>query len=107
MSLRDTLLWHNTCVNENYIFLDYLLSDHGRVVTINRYCVSQRWFHSPDGEHHTILNGSSSKYTIATNRLQINFGNISASDEGIYGCLDDTNDRSYRYICLKVYGKSC
>ena len=95
-------------MNENYIYiLDYLLSDRGRVENINS-CVSQRWFHSPDGVHYTELNGSSSKYMIANNKLQINFGNISASDEGIYGCLGGANERSYVYVgCLKVYGESC
>ena len=102
-------------MNENYIiyiFLDYLLSDlsdHGRVVNIN--CVSQRWFHSPDGVNYTVLNSSSSKYMIANdnnNLLRIHFSNVSASDEGIYGCLDGTNDRIQSYVgCLKVYGESC
>ena len=64
------------------------------------------WYHSPDGVHYTVLNSSSSKYVIANNRLQINFGNVSASDEGIYGCLD-TNIQRDPAGCLRVYGESC
>ena len=43
---------------------------------------------------------------VANKILQINFGNISASDEGIYGCLDANNQRD-PVGCVKVYGESC
>ena len=112
MSLVNVCIWRNTCVNENYnnyyiYILEHLLSDRGQVASIN--CASQRWFHSPDGVNYTELNGSFSKYMIANNNmLQINFGNVNTSDEGIYGCLDGTIDQIQSYVgCLKVYGESC
>ena len=71
-------------------------------------CDSQRWFHSPDGgPSYTRLDGSSSKHTINnTNNLQLDFSNVSGSDEGIYGCLSNEGRRDSR-ICIQVYGESC
>ena len=58
-------------------------------------CITQYWtVHPPN------------IYMIANNSLQIIFGYVSASDEGIYGCLD-TNHRRYPVGCLRVYGESC
>jgi hypothetical protein len=97
-----------TCVNENYAFiLERLTNDHVKSSpTIT--CTSQRWFHSPDGGgHYTELNTSSSKYYLIENDLlKINLNNVSASDEGIYGCLDSTNNR-INAVCITVYGESC
>ena len=42
---------------------------------------------------------------ITNTMLQINFGNVSASDEGIYGCL--INNQRNPVGCLRVYGESC
>jgi hypothetical protein len=91
-------------MTENYKFiLERLTNDHVKSSpTIT--CTSQRWFHSPDGGgHYTELNSSSSENY---NRLEINLNNVSASDEGIYGCLDSTNNR-INAVCITVYGESC
>ena len=74
-------------------------------------CASQRWFHSPDGGlSHTPINSSHSKYLLQDNSddtLILNLTDVSASDEGIYGCLEGTNDQMRPELCVKVYGESC
>ena len=71
-------------------------------------CPSRRWFHSPNGDpDYTLIDSSSSKYYIQDENLFLNFSdNVSASDEGIYGCLEGDNNRINR-TCIRVYGESC
>ena len=96
------------CVNENYFFILEYLSNESVISMPRINCASQRWYHSPDGgPSYTLLNSSSSKYLIQNNDLLLNFGDVSASDEGIYGCLDSVNHRSYPKLCVQVYGELC
>ena len=87
--------------------LDYLPNE--RVKSMPSIdCPSRRWFHSPDGgPDYTLIDSSSSKYLIQDENLSLNFsGNVNASDEGIYGCLEGDNNRINR-TCVRMYGESC
>ena len=68
-------------------------------------CESRRWFHSPDGgPPYMLLSSSSSKHLIQADNLSLNFSDVSASDEGIYGCLDNDDNRNPK-LCVQVYGE--
>ena len=75
-------------------------------------CISpQRWSYSPDGgPSPSLIDSSYSKYLLKNNTndtLLLNLTSVSASDEGIYGCLEGTNDQMCPKLCVKVYGESC
>ena len=92
---------------QSYFFynIDYVPNEgHMPSHTFDINCDSRRWFHSPDGgSSHTRLD---TKHTIDNNNLQLDFSNVSGSDEGIYGCLSNEGRQDNR-ICVRVYGESC
>ena len=106
MSLNMTYI---ICVNKVLLlFILEYLSNQSVTKRPSIDCASRRWFHSPDGgPHYTLLNSSSSKYLIQNDNLSLNLSNVSASDEGIYGCLDSGNNRINPILCVQVYGESC
>ena len=105
MSLNMTYI---ICVNKVLLlFILEYLSNQSVTKRTSIDCASRRWFHSPDDRpSYTLLNSSSSKYLIQNDNLSLNFSSVSASDEGIYGCIDSGHNR-INHICVEVYGECC
>ena len=85
----------------NIFILEHIPNESTRVIrTIT--CSSRDWFQSPDGGPSST--NLSSKYPLDDNNIHLNFSCISGSDEGIYGCLSDRENRANQ-ICIQVYGE--
>ena len=78
------------------------LNDHQMVT-----CTSRQWFHLRDNGEQDTINADNimhTKHTITNDHtdLCLNLSDVSASDAGVYGCV---NQELASKLCLHVHGK--